>query len=71
MNAVIKEKIARGESLTKDELEKVLVNGGRLKDVFKLSDRDLTTLAIVGYELFNQGKFDDARGVSGTECAGS
>ncbi len=61
MNAVIKEKIARGESLTKDELEKVLVNGGRLKDVFKLSDTDLMTLAIVGYELFNQGKFDDAR----------
>lgn len=61
MNAVIREKIARGESLTKEELEQVLAGGGRLKDIFKLSDRDLTTLAVVGYELFNQGKFDDAR----------
>jgi len=61
MNAVIQEKIERGDALNQMELERVLTSGGRLKDVFRLSDSDLTTLTVVGYELFNQGKFNDAR----------
>jgi tetratricopeptide (TPR) repeat protein len=61
MNTVIKEKIDQGQTLTQEELETVLSSGVRLKDIFKLNDRDLTTLAVAGYELFNRGKFDDAR----------
>ena len=61
MNAVVKEKIDRGEHLTQEEFEHVIASGGRLKDVFRLSEQDLATLTIVGFELFNQGKYGDAR----------
>ncbi len=61
MKNVINEKIKSGDTLTREELDKMISSGVRLKDVFKLNDRDLTTLAVAGYELFNRGKFDDAR----------
>ncbi|MCD4655804.1 tetratricopeptide repeat protein [bacterium] len=60
MNAVIREKVSRGETLSREELKKVFSEGGSLKDVFSLNDQDLTTLMMVGYELFNQGNYDDS-----------
>ncbi|MBN1878542.1 tetratricopeptide repeat protein [bacterium] len=61
MNAIVQEKINRGDPLTSDELTHVLMSGVKLKDVFKLSEQDLSNLSVVGYELFNQGKYEDAR----------
>jgi len=60
MNAVVKEKITHGEALTREELEKFIMEGGSLKDVFSLNSQDLTTLMMVGYELFSQGNYDDS-----------
>jgi len=60
MNAVIKEKISEGKALSRGELETILQEGGSLKEIFNLKDQDLATLMMVGYELFNQGNYDDS-----------
>ncbi|HPQ39738.1 MAG TPA: tetratricopeptide repeat protein [bacterium] len=71
MNTAIHEKITRGETLSTEELRQLIENGGCLKDAFHLTDSDLTSLMMIGYELFNQGKYDDARVIfQGLEALG-
>ncbi|MBN1295482.1 tetratricopeptide repeat protein [bacterium] len=61
MNRMISDKIERGEVLSADELKQLVTSGHALKDIFKLGESDLMALMMVGYDLFNQGRYDDAR----------
>lgn len=71
MNTAIQEKIGNGEMLSADELKTLINSGGSLKDVFNLSDVELTSLMMIGYDLFNQGKYEDSRVIfQGLEALG-
>lgn len=71
MNAVVKEKINQGVKLNREELIAMIESGESLKEILNLSERDLTNLLVVGYELFNQGNYEDARVIfQGLEALG-
>ena len=64
--------VAKGRiSGEQKEMLKVLSEGKTLKDVLDLTEEDLNALMFAGYELFNQGNYDDSQVIfKGLEALG-
>ena len=57
----LKSHIESGEQLTREDFEDLASSGKAIKDVFELSDEDMTVFQHLGYDLYNQGRLEDAQ----------